>query len=262
MLLKNIKAKSRLGERRIMKCGEECEIIEYRSALDIVVKFLKSGELIDCQYDQFKKGTVKSHFTPSIFGVGIVGLESTVDKSGKQIKIYEAWKAMIRRCYSEKYQQKQPTYKDCEVCEEWKYYPDFKKWYEENYYEVGDETMCLDKDILNKGNKVYSPDNCVFVPKSINSLFVKRQKNRGGLPIGVCWSEQDGKYQASCSIFDLVIKNRKQKTLGRFDTPKEAFNAYKKAKEENIKLIADYYKDQIPQKLYEAMYRYRVHIDD
>lgn len=24
--------------------------------------------------------------------------------------------------------------------------------------------MCLDKDILNKGNKIYSPDNCIIAP--------------------------------------------------------------------------------------------------
>ena len=50
--------------------------------------------------------------------------------------------------------------------------------------------------------------------------------------------------------------------IGRFDTPEEAFYAYKQFKENYIKEVADEYKDSIPQKLYEAMYRYEVEIDD
>ena len=46
--------KNRIGERRIMKCGEECEIVEYRNANDITVKFIKTGELVKSRYNKFK----------------------------------------------------------------------------------------------------------------------------------------------------------------------------------------------------------------
>ena len=62
---------------------------------------------------------------------------------------------------------------DCSVYEGWHNFQNFAKWYEDNYYEIEEEQMHLDKDILVKGNKVYSPDTCVFVPETINGLFVK-----------------------------------------------------------------------------------------
>ena len=254
--------KNRVGEKRLMNCGEECEIIGYNGALDIIVKFIRTGELVRCTYNQFKKAEVKSHFIPSVYGVGIVGLETIVDENGEVLKLYTTWKSMLQRCYSEKYHLKQPTYKGCTVCEEWLYYPNFKKWYEENYYEIKGQKMCLDKDILNKGNKVYSSENCVFVPQGVNILFIKNNASRGSLPIGVHWNKKNRKYQAQCNFFDVKNNEYKRKYLGLYNTPQEAFDAYKIAKEENVKQVADHYKNQIPKKLYEAMYRYEVCIDD
>lgn len=170
-------------------------------------------------------------------------------------KSYSKWRAMIARCTSETIKEKNLTYKDCEVCNEWLDYPNFQKWYEENYYEVEDEQMHLDKDILIKGNKIYSPETCIFVPCRINVLFTKSNKKRGDLPIGV---KRDKKaYVAQCSTL-----GRKKKYLGRFNTPEEAFVAYKAFKEKYIKEVADLYKDKIPKNLYDAMYRYEVEITD
>ena len=115
--------------------------------------------------------------------------------------------------------------------------------------------MELDKDILNKGNKVYSPDTCVYVPQSINSLFTKSDKVRGEYPIGVY--KQKDKYVAQ-----LNKGNGKQIYLGSYSTPEEAFQAYKQAKEEYIKEVANEYKDKIPYRLYEALMNYEVEIDD
>ena len=250
----------KIGERKVMKCGEECEIVEYRKYSDITVKFLKTGELVKSKYGDFKKEKIKSHFTPSVFGVGIIGYEKT-RKDGVKLRSYDTWRDMLKRCYSEKYQQMQPTYKGCSVCDEWLYYSNFKKWYEDNYYEIEGQRMCLDKDIINKGNRIYSPNNCIFVPNNINLLFVKCDSSRGNLPIGVSLNKSQ-KYDSKCRIFDVSKLKHCKKYLGYFNTPKEAFDKYKVVKEENIKQIADYYKDRIPEKLYNAMYKYEVHIHD
>lgn len=161
-----------------------------------------------------------------------------------------------------KLKDKYSTYKNCTVCDEWLYYPNFKQWYDNNYYEVNNEEMHLDKDILNKGNKVYSPETCVFVPQSINSLFIKSDKTRGDLPIGVDWHKANQVYQTRCRVFNVKTLKNNSKYLGCYNTPQEAFDTYKKAKEENIKQIADYYKDRIPSKLYDTMYSYEVEITD
>ena len=92
---------------------------------------------------------------------------------------------MLTRCYSDKYKKKKPTYEDCKVYEELLNFQNFAKWDSENYYEIEGETMCLDKDILVKHNKIYSPETCVYVPNTINVLFTKSDKIRGNTPIGV-----------------------------------------------------------------------------
>lgn len=253
---------NRVGEKRLMNDGKEAEIIKYNGVRNIVVRFLETKEEVICQYSNFKNGRVKSHFTPTVYGVGIVGGDKITDDNGKIKREYNTWQHMLKRCYSDEFKKKRKTYKDCTVCDEWLYYPSFKKWYNENYYEVNNEKMCLDKDILNKGNKIYSPETCVFVPERINTLFIKKNANRGGCPIGVSWHKRDKKYISRCNVLDLKRKLVTIKHLGYYNTPEEAFNAYKIAKEDNIKQVADYYKDQIPQKLYEAMYRYEVEVTD
>lgn len=166
---------------------------------------------------------------------------------------------MIERCFSEKRKEKNPTYRDVTCSNEWKYYKNSKNWYEENYYEVEGKTMHLDKDILHKGNKIYNSENCIFVPQRINALFVKMDSLRGEYPVGVNYFKRGNKnYRAQCNY-----KDKGNVMLGLFNNPKEAFyKGYKPFKEKYIKEIADEYKDRIPQKLYEAMYRYEVEITD
>ena len=254
------KKEERLGEERVMNCGEIAFIVNYTNCNDITVQFKATGELVKTTYLCFKKGLVKSHFTPSVYGVGIIGNEKSKDENGESLKSYETWRHMLERCCSGEFKKKYPTYKDCTVCEEWHNYSNFKKWYDENYYNIEGERMCLDKDILVKGNKIYGPETCVFVPQNINTLFTKRNKVRGKYPIGVSFDKNANKYQALCNIF--YNGKSKLKGLGLYNTIEDAFNAYKQFKEANIKQIADYYKDKIPYVLYEAMYNYQVEITD
>ena len=250
----------RLGETVMQKCGELAYIVEYVNSKDITVQFKTTGELVKTEYGHFVRGGVKSHFTASVFGVGITGLEPIRDEQGELLSSYVCWSNMLMRCYSAKYRAKYPTYIDCRVCDEWLFYPNFKNWYDKNYYKINNKTSQLDKDILIKNNKVYSPETCIFVPNFINTLFTKRQNDRGDLPIGVRYNKTCKKYQARLSVFKDGKSVRKN--LGYFTTPEEAFEAYKRAKEDYIKETADNYKDKIPTKLYQAMYAYEVDIND
>ena len=254
------KNQERLGQTIMQNCGELAFIVEYVNSKDITVQFKTSSELVKTRYQDFVRGNVKSHFTASVYGVGIKGLETIVDENGELLSSYTCWQSMLMRCYSAKYKEKYPTYKGCYVCVDWLYYPNFKNWYDNNYYEIDNKTSQLDKDILIKGNKVYSPNTCVFVPNFINKLFTKSQKTRGDLPIGVTYDKKYKKYKANLRVF----KNGKsvKKGLGYFDTAYEAFESYKRVKEDYIKEVADEYKDKIPAELYKAMYDYEISIDD
>ena len=71
---------------------------------------------------------------------------------------------ILERGYSKLWKEKHPTYENVYVCEEWHNFQNFAKWYYNNYYSINEERMEIDKDILYKNNKVYSPDTCIIVP--------------------------------------------------------------------------------------------------
>ena len=246
-----------VGEFGYNNNGERMTIIRYGTEKDIDIQFDDGTIVQHKQYSAFKKGEIKNPFFPTIYGVGFIGVGDykTCDENGKPTKCYATWSSMHQRCYDPKYQQKHPTYKNCKVCEEWNDYQAFAKWDNENYYEVGNERMDLDKDILCKGNKIYSPDTCIYVPHSINGLFAKCNKTRGNCPIGV--GKHGNKFRAR-----LNKGNGKHIYLGAYDTPEQAFLAYKKAKEEYIKEVAEEYKGKIDNRAYEALINYEVEIDD
>lgn len=249
----------RTGEIRTNTQGYKMKIIAYRSNRDIDVQF-ENGKCVKTNYQTFKRGKIKNRTYPSVYGIGYIG--NTIIMNNKKIKkSYSVWSHMISRCYN-KNDREYNIYGNnrCVVYSEWHCYATFEKWYDENYYEIDGEKMHLDKDILIKGNKIYSPKGCVIVPQEINSLFTRRKSKRGSFPIGVSIKNNViKKYASQCNI------NKRLKHLGYFDTPEEAFYAYKSFKESYIKQIADEYKlkySNFPDKLYDAMYDYEVEITD
>ena len=147
-----------------------------------------------------------------------------------------------------------PTYRGCLVAEEWHNFQVFAKWFHENYKPEYMQNWHLDKDILVKGNKIYSPETCCFIPVEINLLLGKSKSKRGEYPIGVIKTK---------NRYIAVIGHEKRKIhIGSFLTINEAFIAYKNFKEKCIKEVADKYKDQITAKTYQALYNYKVEITD
>jgi hypothetical protein len=192
----------RTGEKGINNFGSEIVIVEYRKNNDIDVYFPEYDWIAKgVQYQNFKKRNIKCPYERSLYGVGYLGEgDYKVSENGKATRVYTTWRGMLERCYSEEYQKRQPTYKDCKVNEEWYNFQNFAKWYESNYYEVEGEIMCLDKDILVKHNKIYSSETCIFVPQTINILFTKRQNARGESVIGT--TPHQGKYEVQCCIIN------------------------------------------------------------
>lgn len=168
--------------------------------------------------------------------------------TGSKNKPYTVWNDMMRRCTNEKVQEKQPTYRGCTVCDEWHDYDVFYEWFQEHYR----DGYKLDKDILFQGNKVYSPDTCVFVPNYINCLFTMTNAKRGQYPVGVYFRKDKNKFIAQLSFGGV------QKNLGSFDDPIEAFKVYEEAKYKRVKDIAENALKigEIDQRTHDAMLRY------
>jgi hypothetical protein len=143
---------------------------------------------------------------------------------------YRAWKAMIDRCYSAKWQERNPTYRDCTVSKEWLTFSNFKSWMEKQDFEGNH----LDKDLLVEGNKVYCPDTCVFIAPLVNTFIIDSGAARGEWMIGTCWHKQAEKFMAYCrNPF-----TKKKEHLGYFKTEQEAHNAWAKRKLELARELA------------------------
>lgn len=241
--------------------GHDFAIVSYKSASNIDIKFLKSGYECNVTANAVRTSHIEDHLETSRSGFGYIGVGKYSSKEdGEFTKEYSLWSSMLSRCYYYDYTKKFPTYEDANVCEEWRNFQVFAEWCQS---QVGFKSLDekgkpfnLDKDILVKGNKVYSPSTCIFVPFEINGQFTKANTRRGSCPIGVSYAALAGKFLA------CVRENNKTKHLGYHLTKEAAFRAYKRAKESYLQLLAEKHKDVISPEAYIALYNYKVEITD
>ena len=160
-----------------------------------------------------------------VHGFGVNDANYVVGRlvGGKSVmcKAYVAWKNMLERCYSEKYQERWATYIGVTVCDEWRSFMKFREWRLENHI----DGWHLDKDLLTD-NRQYSPDNCVYVPAWLNTFTVGRNAVRGEFPIGVDYESSRGLFRSQCNN----PATGKQVRIGRFKTPEAAHLAWRARK--------------------------------
>lgn len=230
-------------------------IINYINSHNITIQFENGIQrLVDCK-----------HLTR----ISKYKMPQTQSNGNDNSSCYRTWSSLLNR--SLYHNTNKSCYDDIILCDEWKVYENFKKWYDEHYYEIEGEEVELDKDLLIKGNKIYSPQTCLFVPQYINNILVNKSKqtithrktpknqspiDNDILPVGVTWCNDKKKYRASINYHGKV------KNLGRYNTIQEAFNTYKQAKEQYIKDVAEQYKPYIPQVLYDILINYKIDIND
>ena len=254
--LNDINYKDCVGKVCKSKSSGDFKIVKYNNSKNVEIQFTNTGFETSSQLEHIKNGNVKDPYVASVHGVGIAGAKYPITINGVITKEYDLWCSMLKRCYSDTYQKKQPTYEGCKCSENFKSYEYFYEWC---HKQIGfsNQGWQLDKDLLIKGNKVYSESTCVFIPREINSLLTKSTASRGEYLIGVCWSKTHEAFKAR------VNKNKgKQEHLGYFDTELEAFNAYKEAKESFVKEQAEKWKGKIDNRAYDALMSYKVEIID
>lgn len=229
----------------------DLKILEYNSARDVLIEFLDTGYQTHAAITDIRHGcNIKDRLKPSVLGVGLVGDGNYALQINKvRTKYGSVWKKMLDRCYNPKHM----SYKSygaigVHVCNEWLNLQNFAKWFEDNYI----EGWQLDKDIMIKNNKIYSPDTCCFLPEEINKCFEKRASCRGDYPLGVIFDKRTKKYRAS-------LEN---KYLGQYETVEEAFLKYKTEKEAKIKSLVEKYSELLPDRTKQALLSYIVEITD
>ena len=180
-------------------------------------------------------------------------------REGRQIstrggKLHDRMKSRCR--LGGKTQKDQPTYMGCSYSEVLGDFQSFTTWCQKQVgYLAG---FALEKDVLVRGNKVYSEDTCVFLPQTINNLLLQSGAIRGKYPIGVSSDKRWKTFQATCRYG----VGRKSKFLGSYNTIEEAFLAYKTFKEATIRQVAEQYKAVVDVRAYNALMRYEVLITD
>ena len=163
-----------------------------------------------------------------VLGVGVNDADyfvsSEVDGKRAICPYYKIWHGMLSRCYSEPYLKDKPSYRGCTVHETWHSFMNFHSWMEKQDW----KGKHLDKDLLVRGNRVYGPTTCIFVPPDVNTFMTESTKSRGKYLIGVHLKHENGRFIAACS----------SKYIGIYDTEDEAHHAYLIQKEIDSRILA------------------------
>ena len=247
-----------VGKEFTTNTSGKCVIISYDDSRNVTVMFYKPLFVVKCRMVNLINGKVDNPFYPKHHNIGYMGVGKYTCNDREA---YKCWEHMLKRAYDENFLNRHPTYKDVTVCEEWHNFQNFAEWcYSQKFFSAKDDKgkpYQLDKDLLIKGNKVYSSETCCFVPHRINSLLIGCDSRRGSLPKGVSHFKSRGNFVARCSV-----DGNPRKFLGYFSNPYDAFYAYKKAKESYIKNVVEEWNGKIDDKVYQALLNYEVHIDD
>lgn len=189
-----------------------------------------------------------------VFGVAINDVDFEVKIGGSVIWQYSLWTGLLRRSFDERFKVKNPTYKDVTCCGEWLSFANFLEWVNKEVdYKGKPDGYQLDKDIIIKGNRVYCPEACSFVPQAVNKLLIDSGRCRGEWPVGVCFHKTSGKFYAQ------LRRNGVRKGLCYHETPEQAFAQYKIAKERHIKEMALLYKSKLKPAAFEALLNWVVY---
>ena len=226
------------------------EIIELLGGEKVLCKF-EDGNTVVAQKGNIRIGNVWNPYRPFVYGVGFVG----VGNYSTKIKAHNYWSKMMQRAYCPVYKEEHPTYDDVTVSSEWLNYQNFAEWCTKRK-QYGNMGFNLDKDIIIRGNKLYSEDRCSLVPQRINKLLVTKESVGSDAPLGVKRvKDKFGRvtgYTANCH------DNGKELYFGYYSNPTDAFFAYKVGKESLIKRVAEECKDTLDEQVYDALMKYVV----
>lgn len=233
----------------------DVEVTEYIDSHNITVKFLNTGAIKNTTASTLTTGILKDSEVHDTHKCGVMDIPKSVGRGGRCDPLYKKWNGMMQRCYNPKNKINNPSYEACTSSETFRHFSKFKSWY---YSQIGceQEGWHLDKDILIKGNKVYSEDTCCIVPPEINVALTNNKSVRGSFPQGVIYNSTKTRYRARIQRGDTW------ESLGTYDTPEEAFYAYKPVKEAHIKSLAEKWKGNVDPRVYEALMNWIIEITD
>lgn len=237
----------------VYKSGKfgDYEIIYYGSVEDVLIRFHNTGYVTKSGMQRIRTGGVIDKLAPTSYGVGYFGENplAVCQVDGKKSKEYILWQSMMQRCYSSVRHDASPNYIGCSVSDYFKNFGNFYDWCQsQSGFKLNG--WALDKDLLFKGNTMYSEDNCVFLPSHINTFLTKTSKPNITGFIGVKYLNKYNKYTA------VLFKNKKAIYSKYLSSAEEASDEYVKMKKQHAMELADQHKDNLDVRAYHALCNY------
>ena len=232
---------------------DSCTIVNFENSSNVTVEFKDYPCKVKTTLTALRSGKLLNPMYPTCSGVGYLGVGKHV---ASDKKVYWLWYGMLQRVYDPPNIRLSRMYKDVEVCEEWKCFQNFAAWcYGQKFFNSkGDNgrKYHLDKDLLSSEGKVYSPNTCCFVPHEINSLVQKNHSKSENSLVGMSYKKLYNSFEASIKIFGKKVN------LGSYKKPEDAFEAYKMAKEQHIKVVAEKWRGKIEDEVYDLLINYQI----
>lgn len=219
-------------------------IISYFKKNSVLVEF-DCGTQTKTTITSLIRGKTRNPNKPSLLGIGAIG-QGTYSSSDELI--YNSWCNMLKRCYDVN-NRHYSSYGGAgvRVCDEWHNFQNFAAWYDSQYKEDGWQ---IDKDLLCYGNKLYSAETCMIIPRELNMVIQKRAKGECRLS-GV--TKHGAKYRAQISTDKW---ERGSEYLGLFTTAEDAHRAYIDRKKSVIRELAERWVLKVPDRIYLALLAY------
>lgn len=223
------------------------EILSSRLHLGgVKIKYTFGGQEKFYDARDIRKGGIKSLFSRAVFGIGYMGDGpfSSVDSEGKPTRLYNRWKAVLGRCYNGN-NPRITSYDTSTVSDEWLNFQTFAYWLSSQKYYL--KNYDIDKNLLSVSGTNYSAENCCMLPPAINTAIVRKGKNTSnGLPCGVHW-------HAHNCCYTSTVHTAYSTYQGSFQSVEAAWKVAKKSKEEYVKTLANKFKENLDEHVYNAL---------
>ena len=212
---------------------------------DLGMRYSTEKSIRKYRYGLYECGYCTKEFESRVSNIKNGGTKSCGCQKNKQkmthgrsnSRFYKIWNGMVHRCTNPKIK----AYKDygargITICEEWLDVTNFIKWAEKTYPNI--EGVSLDRIDNNKG---YSPENCRWTDRTIQSVNQRIKKNNTSGFVGIYWNNKNNNWR-TCIHLNTVRFN-----IGSFHTIEEAVLARDKYIIENKlphKLSTDYKREE------------------
>jgi len=211
--MKNLSSQ-RIGKTFKTNSGHCFKIIRYEDSNNVAIQF-DCGNTQISRWSHITAGLVKYPNHKTNCSIGFIGFGKY--SSVHNIDAYRCWDRMLARSYRTGYK----GYEGCVVCDEWHNFQNFAEWYykqpNHSNKDRNGKSYCLDKDIFGNG-KLYSPDNCCFVPESLNKILTNTKFASGAYKAGN----------------KFMVRTRLSGRVGTYEDKEKAEAVYKKTKIKDI----------------------------